>query len=77
MNVLGAFVFLASFLLGAQHGSAQATSTSPLTGVDNVDLPATPASGTRLLAIRTASSVTVNPTRLLSTRYVMTERSKS
>jgi lipocalin len=38
VNVFGAFVFLASFLLGAQHGSAQATSTSPLTAVDNVDL---------------------------------------
>ena len=38
MNVFGAFVFLAGSLLGAQHSSAQATSTSPLTAVDNVDL---------------------------------------
>jgi apolipoprotein D and lipocalin family protein len=38
MNVFGAFVFLAGFLLGAQHSSAQATSTSPLTAVDKVDL---------------------------------------
>jgi apolipoprotein D and lipocalin family protein len=38
VNVLGAFVFLASLLLGAQRSSAQATSTSPLTAVDNVDL---------------------------------------
>jgi apolipoprotein D and lipocalin family protein len=38
MNVLGPFVFLAGFLLGAQHSSAQATSTSPLTAVDKVDL---------------------------------------
>ena len=38
MNVFGAFVFLAGSLLGAQQSSAQATSTSPLTAVDNVDL---------------------------------------
>ena len=38
MNVFGAFVFLPGFLLEAQHSSAQATSTSPLTAVDNVDL---------------------------------------
>jgi hypothetical protein len=38
VNVFGAFVFLAFFLLGAQHSSAQATPTSPLTAVDNVDL---------------------------------------
>jgi apolipoprotein D and lipocalin family protein len=38
MNVFGAFVFLAGFLLGAQSSSAQATSISPLTAVDNVDL---------------------------------------
>ena len=38
MNVFGAFVFLAGLLLGAQRSSAQATSTSPLTAVDNVDL---------------------------------------
>src|ERR1039458_10639365 len=38
MNVFGAFVFLAGSFLGAQHSSAQATSTSPLTAVDNVDL---------------------------------------
>jgi apolipoprotein D and lipocalin family protein len=38
MNVFGAFVFLAGSLLGAQHSFAQATSTSPLTAVDNVDL---------------------------------------
>jgi hypothetical protein len=34
----GAFVFLPGFLLEAKHSSAQATSTSPLTAVDNVDL---------------------------------------
>jgi hypothetical protein len=34
----GAFVFLPGFLLEAQHNSAQATSTFPLTAVDNVDL---------------------------------------
>jgi hypothetical protein len=34
----GAFVFLPGFLLEAQHSSAQATSISPLTAVDNVDL---------------------------------------
>jgi apolipoprotein D and lipocalin family protein len=38
INVFGAFVILAGFLLGAQHSSAQATSTSPLTAVDKVDL---------------------------------------
>lgn len=38
MNVFGAFVFLASFLLGGQRSSAQAISTSPLTAVQNVDL---------------------------------------
>jgi hypothetical protein len=38
MNVFRAFVFLPGFLLEAQHSSAQATSTSPLTAVDNVDL---------------------------------------
>jgi apolipoprotein D and lipocalin family protein len=38
MNVFGAFVFLAGLLLRAQRSSAQATSTSPLTAVDNVDL---------------------------------------
>jgi apolipoprotein D and lipocalin family protein len=38
MNVFGAFLFLAGFLLGAQHSSAQATSTPPLTAVDNIDL---------------------------------------
>ena len=38
MNVFGALAFLASSLLGAQHSSVQATSTSPLTAVDNVDL---------------------------------------
>jgi hypothetical protein len=38
MNVFGAFALLAGSLLGAQHSSAQATSTSPLTAVDNVDL---------------------------------------
>jgi apolipoprotein D and lipocalin family protein len=38
MKVCGAFVFLASFLLGAEHSSAQATSNSPLTAVDHVDL---------------------------------------
>jgi hypothetical protein len=38
MNVFGAFVFLPGFLLEVQHSSAQATSTSPLTAVDNVDL---------------------------------------
>jgi hypothetical protein len=38
MNVFGAFVFLPGFLLEAQHSSVQATSTSPLTAVDNVDL---------------------------------------
>lgn len=38
MNVFGVFVFLASLLLGAQRSSAQATSTSPLNTVDNVDL---------------------------------------
>jgi hypothetical protein len=38
MNVFGAFVFLAGSLLGAQHSSAQATSTSPLAAVDYVDL---------------------------------------
>ena len=37
---------------------------------------AMPASGTRLPGIRTASSVTVNPTRLLFTRYEVTEKSK-
>jgi lipocalin len=35
MNVFGAF---AGPLLGAQLSSAQASSTSPLTAVDNVDL---------------------------------------
>jgi apolipoprotein D and lipocalin family protein len=38
MNVFGAFVFLAGFLLAPQRGSARATSTSPLTAVDHVDL---------------------------------------
>ena len=38
VNVFGALAFLASSMLGAQHSSAQATSTSPLTAVDNVDL---------------------------------------
>jgi len=38
MNVFGAFVFLAAPLLGAKLSSAQASSTSPLTAVDNVDL---------------------------------------
>ena len=38
MNVFGAFVFLAGSLLAPQRGSAQATSTSPLTAVDHVDL---------------------------------------
>jgi len=38
MNVFGAFVFLAGCLLGAQRSSAQATPTSPLTAMDNVDL---------------------------------------
>jgi apolipoprotein D and lipocalin family protein len=38
MNVFGAFALLAGSLLGAQHSSAQASSTSPLTAVDNVDL---------------------------------------
>ena len=35
MNLFGAFVFLAGSLLGAQHISAEATSTSPLTTVDS------------------------------------------
>ena len=76
MNVFGAFALLAGSLLGGQRSSAQATSTSPLTAVDMLTSAAMPASGARLLGIRTASSVTVNPTRLLSTRYGMTERSK-
>jgi apolipoprotein D and lipocalin family protein len=38
MNVFGAFALLAGPLLGAQHSSVQASSTSPLTAVDNVDL---------------------------------------
>jgi apolipoprotein D and lipocalin family protein len=38
MNVFGAFALLAGPLLGAQLSSAQASSTSPLTAVDNVDL---------------------------------------
>ena len=38
MNVFGAFALLAGSLLGGQCSSAQATSTSPLTAVDNVDL---------------------------------------
>jgi apolipoprotein D and lipocalin family protein len=38
MNVFGAFALLAGSLLWAQHSSAQASSTSPLTAVDNVDL---------------------------------------
>jgi len=38
MNVFGAFVFRAGSLLGAQHSSAQATFTSPLSVVDDVDL---------------------------------------
>jgi len=38
MNMFGAFALLAGPLLGAQLSSAQASSTSPLTAVDNVDL---------------------------------------
>lgn len=38
MNVFREFLFPVSFLLGAQLSSAQATSASPLTAVDNVDL---------------------------------------
>jgi apolipoprotein D and lipocalin family protein len=38
MNVFGAFALLAGSLLGGQRSSAQATSTSPLTAVENVDL---------------------------------------
>jgi len=38
LNVFGLFVFLAGSLLAARQSSAQATSTSPLTAVDNVDL---------------------------------------
>ena len=38
VNVFGAFALLAGPLLGAQHSSAQATPTFPLTAVDNVDL---------------------------------------
>ena len=38
MNVFGAFVFLAAPLFGAKLSPAQASSTSPLTTVDNVDL---------------------------------------
>jgi hypothetical protein len=38
MTVFGAFAFLAGLSLETQHSSAQATSTSPLTSVDNVDL---------------------------------------
>jgi len=38
MNVFGVFALLAGPLLGAQLSSAQATSPSPLTAVDNVDL---------------------------------------
>jgi apolipoprotein D and lipocalin family protein len=38
MNVFGAFALLAGPLLGAQLSSAQASSTSPLTAVDHVDL---------------------------------------
>ena len=38
MNVFGAFALLAGTLLGAQLSSGQASSTSPLTAVDNVDL---------------------------------------
>ena len=37
VNVFGAFVFLTS-LLGPEHSPAQASPTSPLTTVDNVDL---------------------------------------
>jgi hypothetical protein len=76
MNVFGPFVFLAGFLLGAQHSSAQATSTSPLTAVDKVDLRRYADKWYGIARYPNRFRVTVNPTRLLSTGYEVTEKSK-
>jgi len=76
INVFGAFVILAGFLLGAQHSSAQAASTSPLTAVDKVDLRRYACKWYGIARYPNRLRVTVNPTRLLSTGYEVTEKSK-
>jgi lipocalin len=74
INVFGAFVILAGST--AQLSSAQATSTSPLTAVDKVDLRRYAGKWYGIARYPNRFRVTVNPTRLLSTGYEVTEKSK-
>jgi hypothetical protein len=60
----------------AQLSSAQATSTSPLTAVDKVDLRRYAGKWYGIARYPNRFRVTVNPTRLLSTGYEVTEKSK-